>query len=209
MIKFIKDFFVSKNSLLIVNDKMTLESQELFEKQIQEIRAYYSIVPLSKIIERLHKKKSQGYAAIYFKNPRVGLFNLTIPYLVSEKIPFSIGLRSDCVGLNHLPQEEEYKPEDIPKLNPADFFVTWGKLLQLNPVYTEFGVNLIDSNLSKIKDEISYLELQTKRKILYGYSDFAGFDVITCKELGLMGLVTGKMGVIEKTSNPYQLCQWR
>jgi hypothetical protein len=209
MIRYIKDFFVSKNSLLILQDKMTLESQELFEKQIEEIRAYYSIVPLSKIIERLHKKKSQGYAAIYFKNPRVSLFNLTIPYLVAEKIPFSIGLRSDCVGLNNLPSEEEYKPEDIPKLNPGDFFATWGKLLQLNPIYTEFGVYLIDSNLSKNKDEISYLETQTKRKITYGYSDSAGFDALTCKELGLMGLVTSKMGVIERSSDPYQLCHWR
>lgn len=95
------------NSIILEYDHIPQEQVETFEEQIAEVEKYYQFSTVEEISKRTIQKKRQGLAAITFSNPRVSVILRALPWLRSKKIPFTIFLRADCIGLNKLPVEEE------------------------------------------------------------------------------------------------------
>lgn len=46
-------------------------------------------------------------AALVFENARKSVFLRAIPWLEEKKIPFTLGVRTDCIGMNQLPWPDE------------------------------------------------------------------------------------------------------
>jgi hypothetical protein len=101
-------WFRDKNSLILEYDHLDDRSVDMFHQQIEEVGNYYKFVGLSEIGISLQNKKSLGTAAVIFKNPRKSVLLRAIPFLIDKRIPFTLFLRTDCVGLNRLPPEEEF-----------------------------------------------------------------------------------------------------
>ncbi len=95
------------NSVVLEFDHINDSELETFEGQIEEVEKYYQFSKLEEIGLRVKLGKRQGFAAILFKNPRKSVLLRIVPFLVGKKIPFTIFLRTDCVGLNKLPHDEE------------------------------------------------------------------------------------------------------
>lgn len=101
------NWFREKNSLILEYDHLEESSVDTFREQVEEVGRYYKFVGLSEIGISLQKKKNLGTAAIVFRNPRKSVLLRAVPLLIDKKIPFTLFLRADCVGLNRLPPEEE------------------------------------------------------------------------------------------------------
>lgn len=101
--------FNKSNSIILEFDHQNQNDLESFEDQITEVQKFYQFSHLEEIASRVAKGKRQGLAAITFSNPRKSVLLRALPVLMGKKIPFTLFLRADCIGLNRLPPEEELK----------------------------------------------------------------------------------------------------
>lgn len=105
--KWIQKLFRPDNGLVLVWDKFGPEQDEALGAQLDAVAKYYRWVKFSEIGRALEAQKGLGMAAIVFINPRKGITQFAAPLLLDQGIPFTVFLRSDCVGSNRLPLEEE------------------------------------------------------------------------------------------------------
>lgn len=95
------------NSVILEFDHIAQDQLEIFEEQVSEVEKFYQFSSVEEIASRTNQKKRQGLAAITFNNPRKSVILRALPVLTGKKIPFTLFLRADCIGLNKLPPEEE------------------------------------------------------------------------------------------------------
>lgn len=124
------------NSLFLCWDHVTDEGARELEAQVEEVRRYYHLAMLSEIIGFDGKPHTMGNAALVFINARRSVFQRAVPWLLSERIPFTLFLRPDCIGLNRLPPEEELElyREHYPERMPEAVLQQWTKKAWEAPV---------------------------------------------------------------------------
>ena len=126
-----------QNSILLLYDhlsdresgKASVKTMESFEEEVAEVGKYYRFTRLSEIVGGNDRANATGCAAILFQNARKSIFLHAVPMLRSEKIPFTLFLRPDCIGLNRLPPEEEIAvyQQKYPERFPASTVEDWKK----------------------------------------------------------------------------------
>ena len=226
------------------------QTSEATEDQILEIRKYYHFVKLTEIVNQLVKRKNPlGWAAVTLQNPRKNLFLSLGPFLVGERIPFTLFLRPDCVGLNRLPPEEELKiffqaypeklkemsldtlieeawhkpsaidsylldcrksigPLPIATLDPGQFFVTWGKIVEIPPTLSEFGLCVFTGSKVTLKESVEFLQRQTGQLVTVGFSRRTEELAPLLMGLGLNSLLTLEAGVVTEDTDPWRMPVW-
>lgn len=95
------------NGVILEFDHLDDNSTENLIEQVEEVLKYYRPVKLEELADRVKMKKRLGVASFVFRNPRKSVLLRAVPYLLDKKVPFTICLRTDCIGLNRLPPEEE------------------------------------------------------------------------------------------------------
>lgn len=101
------NWFGQSNGVILEFDHLDDASTENLIEQVEELSKYYTPIKLEELAERVKKKKRLGVASLVFRNPRKSVLLRAVPYLLDKQFPFTICLRTDCVGLNRLPLEEE------------------------------------------------------------------------------------------------------
>lgn len=141
-----------KNSVLLEFDHFDELSVDSLLEQIQEVRKYYRFSKVGEIAERLRSNKRQGLAALCFKNPRKSFFLRAAPYLLDNKIPFTLFLRPDCIGLNKLPLEEELRfySEKYPEQITQEIFLNKMGLIWYQPEKVESYLRELRSSLGPL-----------------------------------------------------------
>ncbi len=125
------NFWKSSNSVILEFDHIDDKNMDDFVQQIEEVEKYYAFDRLENLARRVFQRKKLGLASIFFKNPRKSVLLRAVPFLLEKKIPFTISLRADCIGLNRLPIEEELNlylrkyPEKFSAETQAQLF-DWG-----------------------------------------------------------------------------------
>jgi hypothetical protein len=181
------------NSLLCLFDHFTEETAREFEEQVEEISKYYKFRKLSEIV--CENRIETGFCGILFKNARKSVLLRAVPFLLAREIPFTLFLRSDCIGMNRLPLEEEKElyreayPERLGELDQPDwenvrrtigpfpvegkdpmfFFSTWGQINQIPPSLRESAL-MYREGIS-LGDEVAFIARQTSQSLRFVYSD--------------------------------------
>lgn len=157
--------FWETNSVILSCDPFATENSgdlESFIEQIQEVKRYYTFTKLESIADRLRKKKRQGFAAICFQYPRKGVLMQAVPFLLEEKIPFTVFLHVDGIGTNRLPFEETLAL--YARKHPEALSPTWRaeqvKLTWDQPEHAE-------SCLAEIKKRLGPLPLEHADPLAY------------------------------------------
>lgn len=220
--------FRPRNSIVLTFDKFRPGETEPFFEQLDEIKKYYKFSTLSE----LAAKPKAGHAAVLFENPRKGAFLTVIPVLIADRIPFTLCLRTDCIGTNRLPVGEMLEvyrktypekttllgqmqsatadelraklgPFPVEKSDPLDYFVTWGKIKELPPSSFEVGLNISDFTDDKlITEELNFIERQLQRRPRVGLTSAEGKMP---KIPDVAAVVTAREGVIDARTSPYDL----
>ncbi len=198
-----------KNSLLLLYDPVTEDSVNQMESEILEVRKYYRFVTLSEVGKQVREKNVKGFASVLLKNARKSTFLRVIPLLRGENIPFTLFLRSDCIGMNRLPPEEEqFRKEKgstaLNEMNPEQFFTTWGKIKELPERESELGLHFF-AGFGPI--DLKYIQEQTGRVLKSAYCENTK-TLHEVKELGIETVVTERVGAISKGANPFDLPHW-
>lgn len=107
MISLLKKFLYTSPSIILPYDHLTADNLDAFEEQVTEIGKYYRWGKLSELSPPDKKKCTPGMAALVFENARKSVFLRAIPWLEEKKIPFTLGVRTDCIGMNQLPWPDE------------------------------------------------------------------------------------------------------
>lgn len=109
------------NSVVLLYDHMNDEAGRDLPGLLDEVGRYYEFTPLRSIVSDLKRGKDpRGKAAIALAYCRKSTLLRGVPELLARRVPFSVFLREDCVGMNRLPLDEELKafasayPEKLP-----------------------------------------------------------------------------------------------
>ena len=95
------------NSLILFYDHLTDEGADEMEEQLREVGRYYRWTKLGDLCQALSQGSGTALAAVAFAYPRKSVLLRAVPILRAEKIPVTIFLPGDGVGMNRLPPEEE------------------------------------------------------------------------------------------------------
>jgi len=143
--------FRPKNSILVSFDYEGPESFLDLENQIIAIEEHYRFNKLSELAQQ----KKMGKAFLVFENPRKGTILKGLPTLVSRKLPFTLFVDPDYVGLNRLPLVEElqaYQKAYPEKWAPAEH-LKWVERASQNP-------SEVDDFLKKCRSELGPLPVE-------------------------------------------------
>ena len=116
--------WTQKSSLLLAFDHLDEQGMEEFRTQVQEVSKYYSWSTLRQVVDDLAQVRIKEVATVLFRNPRKSILLKALPILREYKIPSTIFLRSDCIGLNRLPPQEElsiYQQKYSSHFSPGEF----------------------------------------------------------------------------------------
>jgi hypothetical protein len=109
MISLFRKLWSPSQSIILVYDHLTADNLDLFEEQILEVGNYYRWGKLSELSPPQKNKCQTGIVALVFENARKSVFLKAVPWLEQKKIPFTLGVRTDCIGMNHIPWADEYR----------------------------------------------------------------------------------------------------
>ena len=159
---FLRRLLAPRNALILAYDHFTQESTEEMEAQVDELRKYYRFVPLSELVRRLKSRSGpRGEASIAILNARKSAMLRALPRLADRSIPFTVFLRTDCIGFNRLPAVDEAKlfqeqyPKELKDFDLAAFEkIAWvdpdgarKKLDQFRSAVGPFPIETIDPTL--------------------------------------------------------------
>lgn len=100
-------------------------------------------------------------------------------------------------------------PLPIERLDPTNFFTTWGKILEIPPALREvaFPISSDPANFERLSSGVAFVRRQV------GAVRLAFCEQPVPKELlepvGLMGLLTPREGVVDKGTDPWNLPRWK
>lgn len=220
--------FRPRHSIALPFDKFQPEDSDSFFEQVEEVKKYYRFTTLSDLVAN----PKGGHAALLFENARKGAFLTILPVLIAEKIPFTVFLRTDCIGTNRLPIEEEFEayrksypektthliensiqsreelraklgPFPVEKTDPLDYFVTWGRIKELPPLSFELGLCLPSVYDDKyVSEELDFIEKQTQRRPKVALFPRGNTYL---KRFGIQAVVTLREGEIDSSTNVFDL----
>ncbi|MFM8270042.1 MAG: hypothetical protein ACKN9V_07620 [Pseudomonadota bacterium] len=193
--------FRPKNSIIVPFDYLGPESFQDFENQLHAIGEHYRFSKLSQIAEPIYQKKRQGFAAIVLENPRKGVLLQAVPALLSQKIPFTLFVDPDYVGLNRLPLEEEL--ESYQRAYPEKFldsdFQKWCEVARLNPMEADLFLKKCRQNIGPLRvDELdSFKFFTTWGKLLDLPPDLVEFGLKLSHSISSLDQLTEKLRFVE------------
>ena len=203
---FWRRFFAPDNSLILLYDHLPEALASVFEEQVSEIQSYYKFIPLTQLISAIKKRAPYGYAAVAFQNARKSVFLRGVPFLLERGLPFTVFLRSDCIGMNRLPLEDEdgLRSQGIEKTDPTLFFGTWGEVNQIPPDKLELGMHVTDEN--SLLAEKTFLKQQMGREVRTAFASKLTEGALSAlTSLGIEGVVTTRPGTIQRGTSPLKL----
>jgi hypothetical protein len=216
------DFFGNSNSVILEWDHIDDLGFAGLQEQVEEVSKYYRFSSLEELCQRLKDKKRQGLAVLTFRNPRKSVLLRAVPYLIGKKIPFTLFLRSDCVGLNELPKPEmelfrqslrnEPGAPELKTVDPTRFFATWGKLNELPRNLVEWGITLTksESDLKVVEDEILFMRhrLGIAPRVAKLENSELAWTERSLAHLGLIACLNATQGAVKRNSVWFNLPIW-
>lgn len=229
----LRTLFGPRNSLILLYDLTSGEALARMEEETREIGEYYEWAPLPQIA-----KGSLGQAAIAFFHPRKRVVREAVPKLSGAGTPFTLFLRSDCIGLNRLPIEDELDlrgiaepergkyiaevwqhPEERPRLgalpletaDPLNYFATWGEILAATPSLRSVGLHLFfdPDDAERLRAEKKFLEMQMAQAIDLMLVPRAKNPWETnLRAAGFSAVLTLEEGAVDKKTNAFQLTRF-
>jgi len=234
------------NSLVLLFDHLSVADSDEMEFQLDEIAKYYRFATLSQIANAARSRRQTGLAGVAFANARKSVFMRAVPFLQQRDIPFTLFLRPDSIGLNHLPIEDEFAayarkyenplglsvdivsdrvwqnppaeeelrdrlrrevgPLPVDQFDPTQFFVTWGKIVEIEPSRIELGIVVhAEPNVARLTEAMTFIRRQTGRAPQIALSPRALTDTRVLREVGLTAALIDRQGYVEKTTSVFDI----